>query len=72
METTDSTDTKDLPAIAANMLNAWHAPSNPYTWTAEDYRGLKHYGGHRRAMGVGRPDHRPALVQPRAMGHRRG
>ena len=26
------------------MLNAWYAPSNPYTWTAEDYRGLKHHG----------------------------
>ena len=44
MEPTDSTGTKDLPAIAANMLNAWYAPSNPHTWTAEDYRGLKHYG----------------------------
>ena len=44
MENTDSTNTKDLPTIAADMLNAWYSPSNPYTWTAEDYRGLKHCG----------------------------
>lgn len=44
MEDTDSTNTKDLPTIAADMLNAWYSPSNPHTWTAEDYRGLKHYG----------------------------
>ena len=41
---TQLADIKDLPAIAADMLNAWHSPSNPHTWTAEDYRGLKHYG----------------------------
>ena len=40
---TQLADTKDLPAIAANMLNSWYAPSNPYTWTVEDYRRLKHY-----------------------------
>ena len=44
MEPTDSTNAKDLPTIAADMLNAWYSPSNPHTWTAEDYRGLKHYG----------------------------